>query len=266
MSQEIITPRVQIMGVPVDTMTTSNLLEQIGYILNQNEQHQIVTVNPEMILLAQHDGEFKQILNNSWVNTADGTGLLWAANCKNNNTIVSLLKLTKLLFIKPNFPISERIKGSDLVYDIAELASRKNKSIFLLGAAEGIAEKAKFELLKKYPHLKIVGTYSGTPSIHEQEKIKDLINDVEPDILLVAYGAPSQEKWIARMLKKIPSVKLAIGVGGTFDYISGTIPRAPLLMQNLGLEWLYRLLQEPKKRLPRIINAVITFPKEYLQR
>jgi len=252
--------RITIMGVPVDILTKSELLD---IIFNETkEQKQIITVNPEMILAAQNDKEFMQILNKSAINTADGTGVLWAANTQNDSRLISLFKLFKLLFKKPTTPLPELIKGSDLLLNIAEQAAKNGTKIFLLGAQPGVAEKAKIELEKQFPKVQIVGTYSGSPSPYEEEKIKDIINDTNPDILFVAYGAPAQEKWIARNLHKMPTIKTAIGVGGTFNYISGTIKRAPLLLQNLGLEWLYRLIKEPK-RWKRIWNAVVIFPLRF---
>lgn len=252
--------RITIMGVPVDILTKSELLD---IIFNETkEQKQIITVNPEMILAAQNDKEFMQILNKSAINTADGTGILWAANIQNNSRLISLFKLIKLLFKKPTTPLPELIKGSDLLLNIAEQAAKNGTKIFLLGAQPGVGEKAKIELEKQFPKVQIVGTYSGSPSPYEEEKIKDIINDTNPDILFVAYGAPAQEKWIARNLHKMPTIKTAIGVGGTFNYISGTIKRAPLLLQNLGLEWLYRLIKEPK-RWRRIWNAVVIFPLRF---
>lgn len=251
------------MGIPVDALKKNEVLDSIFN--THKEQIHIITVNPEIILAAQDDKEFMKILNSSTINTADGTGLLWAANTQNNSKIISVLKLFKLIFKKPKTPLPELIKGSDLMLDIAEHAAKNGTKIFLLGAQPGVAHKTKHELEKRFPTISIVGTHSGSPSIHEEEKIKDLINDTNPDILFVAYGAPAQEKWIARNLHKMPTIQVAIGVGGTFDYISDTIKRAPPFLQNLGLEWLYRLIKEPK-RWKRIWNAVVVFPNKIISR
>lgn len=255
--------RITIMGVPVDALTKSQVLDLI-FNITEKQLH-IITVNPEMVLTAQNDKEFMNILNKFSINTADGTGILWAANTQNDSKMISIFKLFKLLFKKPTAPLPELIKGSDLILDIAKHAAKIGTKIFLLGALPGVAHKTKHELEKRFPTISIVGTHSGFSSIHEEEKIKDLINDTNPDILFVAYGAPAQEKWIARNLHKMPTIKVAIGVGGTFDYISGTIKRAPLFLQNLGLEWLYRLIKEPK-RWKRIWNAVVIFPHRILSR
>lgn len=253
--------RITIMEVPLDIVTKSEVLDSI-FDLAPGQKH-IITVNPEMILAAQDDEEFMDILQKSSINTADGTGILWAANAQNNSPMIKILKLLKLLFKKPATPLPELIKGSDLTIDIAKCAASNGTKIFLLGAQPGIGHEAKHRLEKNFPGVKIVGTHSGSPSVHEEEKIKDQINEANPDILLVAYGAPAQEKWIARNLHKIPSVRAAIGIGGTLDYISGHIKRAPLFLQNLGLEWLYRLISEPK-RWKRIRNATVVFPWKFL--
>jgi N-acetylglucosaminyldiphosphoundecaprenol N-acetyl-beta-D-mannosaminyltransferase len=129
---------------------------------------------------------------------------------------------------------------------IAERAAQKSWRLFFLGAAPGVAEKAADVLRRKYPGLQIVGTYSGSPAPDEEDSIVERVNASGADILFVAYGAPEQDKWIARNLPRL-RVKMAMGVGGAFDFIAGIIPRAPLWMQRIGLEWLYRLYLQPRR-------------------
>lgn len=253
--------KIIILDVPIDALTKEEVLTRIFE--NTSGQIHIITVNPEMILAAQKDEEFMEILNKSHINTADGTGILWAASSEENLTLTSLIRLLLLLFKKPKYPIPELIKGSDLILNIAQRSIQSGKKIFLLGGQPGVANEAKGKLEEKYPGIQIVGTHAGSPSKYEEEKIKDIINDTEPDILFLAYGSPAQEKWITRNLYKMPTIKTAIGVGGALDFISGRIPRAPLWLQNLGLEWLFRLIKQPS-RWQRIRNAVITFPYIYL--
>ncbi len=252
------------MNVPLNILTEREVLEHIQRYLKGTEQHHLATVNPEMLLHAQHDEEFRHVLHQTSINTPDGMGVMWAANTQHDSLWKSILKLIVLPIYRPTSPLPERITGVDLFLEICKQAAEKQQKIFLLGAKQGVAEKTKEALKKLYPTIQIVGTYSGSPSIHEQEKIKDIINDASPDMLFIAYGAPAQEKWIARNLRKIPSVKVAIGVGGTFDFISGHIKRAPLLLQKTGLEWLYRLIKEPA-RWPRIKNATMVFPWRFLK-
>lgn len=253
--------RVIIMDVPIDAITTTEVIDMIFDIPKTTLKRgkHIVTINPEMVLAAQKDREFMHILQNTDLNTADGNGLLWAANTQKKSRPMSLLKLLTFIFKKPTTPLPQLIKGSDLVLDIAKYAAQTGDKIFLLGAKPGVAGKAKANLEKMFPGVQIVGTYHGSPEISEEREIKNMISKTEPDILLVAYGAPAQEKWIARNLHEMPSVRVAIGVGGTFDYLSGKIKRAPMWMQRIGIEWLHRLIREPR-RLKRIVNAIIVFP------
>lgn len=253
--------KVVIMDVPIDAVTKTEVLDMIfDQPKNTSEKGKhIITVNPEMILAAQKDTEFMDILQRADMNTADGNGILWAANTQRNAPLISLLKLITLLFKKPVTPLSKLVKGSDLILDIAKRAAQTGDKIFLLGAQPGVAKKAKTHLEKISPGVRIIGTHAGSPSPDEEQEIRSIIKKTQPDILLVAYGAPAQEKWIARNLEKMPSVRTAIGVGGTFDYLAGEVRRAPAWMQRLGLEWLYRLIREPK-RLKRIMNAVVIFP------
>lgn len=226
----------KILGVKIDELSKDQVLAKIGQFLKSNSLHQITTINPEFMLAAQKDSEFKKVLNDADLSVPDGVGLKLAG------------------FIKRQ-KIGERITGVDLTWELAKIASQNDYSIFFLGAKEGIAKKAASILKLKYPNLKIAGTYAGSPS---EEGIAKKINDAHADILLVAFGAPKQDKFIYNN-KNTLNVKIAIGVGGTFDYIAGIIPRAPKWMRSFGLEWLYRLFRQPS-RLGRIFNAVIKFP------
>src|SRR5690606_38026899 len=137
------------------------------------------------------------------------------------------------------------VPGSELVYCLAEAAAQAGWRLFLLGAAPGVAEEAAAVLQARYPGLIIAGTYSGSPDPAENAAIVQRINDSRADILYVAYGAPRQDKWIARNRETLKTVRLAMGVGGALDFITGRAVRAPEWMQKLGLEWLHRLYREP---------------------
>jgi len=156
-----------------------------------------------------------------------------------------------------------RITGVDLVGFLAELAEQKKYPIYLLGGAEQTAQKTAVVLKETFPQINIVGAESGglvSPDCKtvSDQNIIEKINKAKPKILLVAFGQVKQEKWIFSNLDKLSSVRLAIGVGGTFDYICGNVKRAPLNFRNFGLEWLYRLLTQPK-RFARIFKAIVTF-------
>jgi len=186
--------------------------------------------------------------------------------------------------------VLKRISGIDLIYDICKIAEQKGKSVFLLGGEEGVARQTADKLKNFYPKLKIVGAQAGlragewaikdglwTKGESASKKLKVIINEVKPDIIFVAFGHGKQEKWIWHALttqhplpkgeqERSDRVRaLLMGVGGSFDFIAGKIKRAPKIFRTFGLEWLWRLLQEPRKRLPRIFNAIIKFPYEFFQ-
>lgn len=262
--------KIRILKVKFDKVTTEEAIKMTLNWLKENKFHRISTPNPEFLLEAQKNSKFLEILNKSNLNIPDGIGILWASkylnSTKNNTskfikTIKAIISIFSIIFY-PKYirtVIPQRVTGTDLMQKICKEVSDKNIKIFLLGADEGIAEKTKKILEKKYPKIKIVGTHSGSPSKKEDKEITKKINAYSPDILFVAYGAPSQEIWIDRNYKKLKSVKLAIGIGGAFDFIVGKKKRAPVFMQKIGLEWLYRLVQQPT-RIKRIYNATIKFP------
>jgi N-acetylglucosaminyldiphosphoundecaprenol N-acetyl-beta-D-mannosaminyltransferase len=233
---------ITILGVRVSNVDVPESLSIIESLIEAPLPNQLVTVNTEFVMAAQKDVEFKAIIHAAALALPDGVGLLWAA-----------------WFL--GHPLKERVTGVDTIQRVADLAARKGYRLFLLGAAEGVADLCAQHLASKYPHLQIVGTYSGSPAIEEEDEIVALVKQAKPDILFVAYGAPQQDKWIARNLERL-EVPLAMGVGGAFDFIAGVAVRAPRWMQWLGLEWLHRLYCEPWRwrrmlALPRFVGLVI---------
>lgn len=258
----------KILKIKFNKITLTSALGRISNWENDNEQRYIVTPNPEIVLTAQKNPKFLKILNHANLNIADGIGILWAAKylqitINNKSKFIKTLKWLFTLatiaiypkYIRTSLP--ERVTGVDLMKSIIK---QTDKRIFLLGAAEGVAEEAA----KKLASTNIIGSYSGSPKDSEASEIIKQINESEAELLFVAYGAPAQEIWISRHLKKLKNIKLAIGVGGAFDFISGAKKRAPKWMQKLGIEWLYRIIQEPK-RFGRIFNATIRFPLTILR-
>lgn len=242
-----------ILGIKISTLTSKEILDTIKGFLLSESGHYIITLNPEMIVEAQSKDIFKEVVNHADLCIADGIGILIADKMLNGGTSL------------------ERIPGIDLIYKICGSEFTKERKIFMLGAGKGIAEKAASILQNRYPGMNIVGAEEGmrfespkfkvqSPKDHTEQNLALIqrINDAKPSILFVAFGAPKQEMWIYENLKKIPSVRLAIGVGGSFDFISGRIRRAPKVLRNIGLEWLWRLIREPK-RIKRIYNATIKF-------
>ena len=236
--------KVEILGVAIDNVSYQEAVERIRTFLRSPHQHYVVTPNPEFLVTAQIDAPFRQILNYADLTVADGVGLIHAARW-----------LGKRL---------QRTTGVDLFWNLCELAQREVLPIFLLGGGEGVATATAAVLTKYFPKLIVSGTESGGAVSAEGNSTDDgqlifTINQAKPMLLFVAFGCPKQEKWIFRHLDQLPSVKVAMGVGGSFDFISGHVTRAPEVLRSLGLEWLYRLIKEPW-RWKRIYTAVVIFP------
>lgn len=236
--------RVIIMGIPFDKVTLETaltlLLEKLAD--DSTRGFFVATPNPEMLLTAMKNKNFRKILQKADLNIPDGTGIIWAA--KHNGT-----------------PLPERVTGTDLMHALCHKVSPDTR-IFLLGAARGVAEKAAQKLAEQ-KKMNIVGTWPGSAGKSDDLNLQKIINDARPDLLFVAFGAPAQELWLSRNLPCLRSVKVAMGVGGAFDFISGVRSRAPLWMRRIGLEWLHRLIRQPK-RIARIFNATIKFPITFL--
>jgi N-acetylglucosaminyldiphosphoundecaprenol N-acetyl-beta-D-mannosaminyltransferase len=235
--------RVNLLGVPVAAITYEQLLDLIGVWVEKGERlHHICTTNPEFLVIAQRDPNFFNILNRADLCIPDGIGLIYGAQILGER-------------------LPQRVTGSDGVPLIAERAAQRGWRVFLLGAAPGVAEKTAQILMARYPGLQIVGTYAGSPHPSEEDAIVNRVNQSEADVLFVAYGAPQQDKWIARNHPRL-QVKLAMGVGGAFDFIAGILPRAPEWMRQLGIEWLYRLYLQPTRigrmmRLPLFVLLIL---------
>ncbi len=231
---------IKILGVKINVIDIEQTLSFIKETINSEKQAQIATVNPEFLVEATYDPEFKKILNSCDLNTCDGFGI----------------KLIAKIFYGIDI---KRTTG----VEITEKLLKSEYKLFLLGGANGIVEK----VAKNFPQAKILGLDSGGKMIkvnnswclERNETIIEKIKSSGAEILLLALQYNKQEKWIAENLKKLPNIKVAIGVGGTFDYLSGNIKRAPTWLRKIGLEWLFRLIFQPK-RWRRIIKATIIFP------
>jgi N-acetylglucosaminyldiphosphoundecaprenol N-acetyl-beta-D-mannosaminyltransferase len=239
--------RLYILGIPIDPFTFETWLDQVGAWVNDpapSGLHHICTVNPEFVMIAQEHPAFYDVLQRADACLADGVGILLAARLM-------------------GCPLPERVTGSDGVPRLAERAAREGWRVFLLGAQPGVADLAAQKLSEANPSLSIVGTNPGNPTPEEAEAIIAHINRSQADILLVAYGAPTQDVWIDEYRNRL-QVKAAMGVGGALDFAAGVLPRAPLWMRRLYLEWLYRLYLQPWRwrrmlRLPRFVVAVLRY-------
>lgn len=230
--------KVQIFGIGFTKANTDEVLEFITKGLQKEQKkYYIVTPNPELLVMAQKDKAYANILNGAKLALPDGIGVVLAS---------------KLL----GKPLKQRITGVDLVENLCRRVSKQPVTVGFLGSKPGIAELTAECLQKKYPGLKV--------ELVAQEWSEDL-NIKKVDILFVAFGSPKQEVWITKNLQNLP-VKVAVGVGGAFDFISGKIPRAPQVLQRLGLEWLFRLFIQPWRirRQLSLIYFIILVIKEKL--
>ena len=259
---------IEIDGVPFDALSYEQVLEGIDFLIRRGGHAFITTPNPEMVLNAKADPQFKNVLKKADISIPDGIGILWAAHYlskpKASNLVVERMKWLGSLFGVLFWPssiktvIKERITGSDLFEEVVAQSEVTGWRIFLLGAEPGVAESATEALMAEYPKANIVGYYAGTPAEHDTSINIEKINEAKPDILFVAYGSPAQERWIYANFEEMDTVRVAIGVGGAFDFAAGKVLRAPRWMQMFGLEWFWRLGQEPK-RFKRIYKATVRF-------
>jgi len=230
---------MNILGVRIDKVNMNEAVEVAKEYLQEDKLHMIFTPNPEMIINANEDEEFKNILNSSSLNIPDGNGVVWASQ-------------------KIQEPLEERVAGFDFIHRLFDLGKDTNINFYFLGSKPGVAEKAKENLEKTHEYIKIVGTRDGYFDADHEEKIVEDINNKKTDVLLVALGSPKQERFIYKYKDKL-NCKVAIGVGGCFDVISGEVKRAPKIFIKMKLEWLYRGLSDFKrmKRLMAIPKFMI---------
>ncbi|MGD1995718.1 MAG: WecB/TagA/CpsF family glycosyltransferase [Anaerolineae bacterium] len=191
----------------------------------EGSPHQIATVNPEFVIAARQHSTFRAVLEKAGLCLPDGVGITLAARYLGR-------------------PLRERVAGVDLVKALAARAAREGWRLFLLGAGPGVAERTADALISRSPGLVVCGTYAGSPTPEEEHSIVRRVRAAGADLLLVAYGAPAQELWLARNLTRTGAT-IGIGVGGAFDYIAGITHRAPPWVRRIGFEWLHRLVHEP---------------------
>lgn len=233
---------ISVLGVPVASISKTKALNKIERFVASTEPHHITTVNPEFLVIAQKNFGFLRVLLSSDLSLADGVGLQLAANLNGKS-------------------FASRLPGRVMVEEIAKLAGRHHWKLFFLGSEPGIAQKAAESLAAKYSGFDFKTSFDDPTADGTQKSIKD-IKRFKPDILFVAYGAPQQDIWISDH-KELLNVPVMMGVGGAFDYIAGKSKTPPEYVSKYGLEWLWRLVHEPRRivrqatRLPTFIALVI---------
>lgn len=225
---------VALLGVPFDPLTLTDAVDRIETMVEAATPHYLVTANVDFLVQAQRDAELRRILVDADLVLCDGTPLVWASRWLGNT-------------------LPGRAAGSDLVPLLLQRAAVKGWKIFMLGAAEGVGAEAARRVAAQYPTLPEIAHYSPPFKPLAQMNHAEIIERIraaQPDVLLVSFGCPKQEKWIAMHYRAL-GVPVVVGVGATLDFLAGQVRRAPRWMQRSGTEWLFRLLQEPKRLFRR---------------
>lgn len=248
--------QIRVLDVRIDVLKKEHVRDTLRRFLLSQTSHTVFTPNPEMLVSAYQNEEVKDVLNTSDLNICDGFGITFVSS------------------VSKKVPTIPRYPGSDCMVDLCETAGELGKSVYLLGGKnEETLRKAKVQLEKRFPNLRVAGFHSGvyitrlehgnfSLSEDKNNSVIDAIIDAAPDILFVGFGHGKQEWWINKYIKELPSVKIAMGIGGSIDSLAAGIRRGPRLLRRLGLEWVWRLICEPW-RIKRIFTATILFPYIY---
>ncbi len=228
--------KIPLLKVRVNDVDMREALAMCDEYILSRKPHHIITLDASMCVMAEHDAKLRKVIEDSDLITPDSVGVLWA--CK---------RMGKSL--------RERVSGVELVEMLCSLSPEKHYRLFFFGSAPGVAEQAAEKMRLKYPGCEIVGTRNGFFTEKDNNDIIMQIQNAKPDILCVALGIPKQEMWISEHIQTL-GVPICIGVGGTFDVLSGNVQRAPMWMRKLSIEWLHRLISNPRK-----IGKVMTLPK-----
>ncbi|WP_293728568.1 WecB/TagA/CpsF family glycosyltransferase [uncultured Phascolarctobacterium sp.] len=229
--------RLKFMNTEVDNLTMDEALDAIDALIKKNNNSYVVTPNVDHIVQLETNRELQDVYANAALILTDGKPLLWIAKWYGT-------------------PIKEKISGSDLFPFLCEMAAQKGYKMFFLGAEEGVAARAASKLMEKYKGLQVVDTYSPPLGFEnnsaEMEKIKVMIKKAKPHILIIGLGCPKQEKFMYYHCKEL-RVPISLGLGASLDFEAGNVKRAPKWMSDHGLEWLFRITQDPKRMLKRYL-------------
>ena len=229
--------RVKFMNIEIDNLTMDEAINNIEELIQENRSAYVVTPNVDHIVKLERGGELNEVYKNADLILADGKPIIWISKWYGT-------------------PIKEKISGSDLFPRLCEVSAKKGYRVFFLGAAEGVADKAAENLKKRYSGLQVVGTYSPPLGFEKDErevkKICRIIKDARPHILIVGLGCPKQELYIYHHKDEL-NVPISLGLGASLDFEAGNIRRAPKWMADHGLEWLFRITQDPKRMAKRYL-------------
>ena len=235
--------KIEVLGIRFDDLTLEQAAEKGAAMLEEDRFHYVVTPNPEFILSAEKDEEFRRVINAADLVIPDGIGVIYSARILGT-------------------PLPERVPGIEFAGKMLEALNEKGGRLFLLGAKPGVAEKAGANIVEKFPNIILCGTQDGY--FKDEEDVLLKVAAARPDLMFVCLGAPKQEKWMARWGQH-SGAKMAIGLGGVLDVYAGNVERAPESWQKLGLEWAYRLKKEPQ-RITRMARLPLVLTKAANQR
>lgn len=236
----------------VNNVNMGETLTEICHLIEKKQKSYVVAINVDVVMKIEQDEYLKRIVDEAELTLVDGKPLVWIAKWHKH-------------------PVKAKISGSDLVPELCKIAADKGYSVFIIGGKEGIAERAKENIERDLPQIRIVGTYSPPFGFEknktELDKINTLISALHPDLVISCFGCPKQEKWVYENYKIYDGI-VSVCAGATVDFLAGKVARAPAWMSNHGLEWFYRFLQEPKRLFKRyfvddikIIRLVLKYRK-----
>lgn len=225
----------KLLNINVNNITKRDVIDFVDTSIKFHKKTYIVPVNVDMMVKADKDEKLLQIINGADLTLADGKPLIWISKLLKN-------------------PLVEKVSGSDLALDLLELSNTNHYSLFILGGKDVVAEKAKERIEFKYKSIGNINTYSPRFGFEndsiEINKINNMINEAKPDILLACFGCPKQEKWVYNNFNKYFAY-VTLCAGATVDFLAGNVKRAPKWVSDIGFEWFYRFLQEPKRLFKR---------------
>lgn len=237
--------KIYILDIPVSVVDKQQAKQNIINWMNEDKARTVFTPNPEMIMAALKDEKLKKAMYKADMIVPDGIGVVWASKYASQR-------------------ITERVAGCDLIQEVMKEMAGTDKRVYFLGGAPTVAEKAAQKMKEKYKGLKVAGVHDGYFNEEQEKKLIEEIFSLKPDLLLVGLGVPKQEKWIYANRDKL-GFKVAVGVGGSFDVLSGNVKRAPQIFRKLNLEWFYRLITQPTrfKRMLELPKFALKVKKEY---
>ena len=246
-------PMYMIFGIPVSNLSLSEAAQKVVALCNIGGKHMVVTLNPEMAVEAYKRPKYQQVLAHASLIVPDGIGIVFA----------SLLSREPLL--------KGVVRGRELAFELFKICEERGLTLVLLGADIDVLHKTTLKITSTYHNIRILNEIVGpqinaesgkAANVEDDLRLVSQINEIRPDILLVGFGHPKQELWLGNYMESL-DIKVGIGVGGTFDYISGEVPVPPSFIKKMGVEWVWRLCNQPN-RIFRIVKAVIVFPILYI--